>query len=87
MEQLLKITIEATEAMGAVKKTEFERVIVDTTVKSKAIVQPIDSWLLEVAREKVARLGERAGIQLKQTHKREGKTRCLRAGGYANAKQ
>ncbi len=42
--------------MGTVKKTEFERVIVDTTVQSKAIAHPTDSRLLEVAREKIARL-------------------------------
>ena len=87
VEQLLKTTIEAAVAMGAVKKTEFERVIVDTTVQSKAIAHPTDSRLLEVAREKVARLARRAGIQLKQTHEREGKTLRRRAGGYAHAKQ
>jgi IS5 family transposase len=87
VEQLLKTTIEAAVNMGAVKKTEFERVIVDTTVQSKAIAHPTDSRLLEVAREKVARLAKRAGIQLKQTHEREGKTLRRRAGGYAHAKQ
>ena len=87
VEQLLKTTIEASVAMGAVKKTEFERVIVDTTVQSKAIAHPTDSRLLEVAREKVARLAKRAGIQLKQTHEREGKTLRRKAGGYAHAKQ
>jgi IS5 family transposase len=88
VEQLLKTTIEAAVSMGAVKKTEFERVIVDTTVQSKAIAHPTDSRLLEVAREKVARLlAKRAGIQLKQTHEREGKTLRRKAGGYAHAKQ
>ena len=87
VEQLLKTTIEAAVTMGAVKKTEFERVIVDTTVQSKAIAHPTDSRLLEVAREKVARLAKRAGIQLKQTHEREGKTLRRKAGGYAHAKQ
>ena len=87
VEQLLKTTIEAAVTMGAVKKTEFERVIVDTTVQSKAIAHPSDSRLLEVAREKIARLAKRAGIQLKQTHEREGKTLRRKAGGYAHAKQ
>ena len=87
VEQLLKTTIEAAVSMGAVKKTEFERVIVDTTVQSKAIAHPTDSRLLEVAREKVARLARRAGIQLKQTHEREGRVLRRRAGGYAHAKQ
>ena len=87
VEQLLKTTIEAAVTMGAVKKTEFERVIVDTTVQSKAIAHPTDSRLLEVARDKIARLAKRAGIQLKQTHEREGKTLRRKAGGYAHAKQ
>jgi len=42
VEQLLKTTIEAAVAMGGVKKTEFERVIVDSTVQSKAIAYPAD---------------------------------------------
>jgi IS5 family transposase len=87
VEQLLKATIEAAVTMGAIKKAEFERVIVDTTVQSKAIAHPTDSRLLEVAREKVARLAKCAGIQLKQTHEREGKTMRCKAGGYAHAKQ
>jgi hypothetical protein len=40
VEQLLKPTIEASVAMGAVKKTEFERVIVDTTVQEKTAAPP-----------------------------------------------
>jgi transposase, IS5 family len=55
VEQMLKTTIEAAVDMGAVKKTEFERVIVDTTVQEKAIAHPTDSRLLEVAREKLRR--------------------------------
>jgi len=87
VEQLLKTTIEAAVSMGAVKKAEFERVIVDSTVQSKAIAHPTDSRLLEVAREKVARLAKRFGIKLKQTHEHEGKSLRRRAGGYAHAKQ
>lgn len=74
-------------AIKAVKISEFERVIVDSTVQEKAIAHPTDSRLLEVAREKVARLARRAGIKLKQTREREGKTRRRRAVGYAHAKQ
>lgn len=73
--------------MGAVKKSEFERVIVDRSVQEKAVAFPTDSRLLEVAREKIARLAQRAGIKLKMTHEREGKTLRRRAAGYAQAKQ
>jgi len=53
VEQLLKATIEAAVSMGPVKKSEFERLTVDTTVQEKAVAFPTDSRLLEVACEKI----------------------------------
>lgn len=73
--------------MKAVRPAEFERVIVDTTVQEKAIAPPTDSRLLEVARAKITRLAKWAGLKLRQTHEREGKTLRRGAGGYAHAKQ
>ena len=61
--------------------------IVDSTVQEKAIAHPTDSRLLEVARDKIARLAKRAGIKLKLTHEREGRTLRRKAAGYAHAKQ
>lgn len=87
VEQLLKSTIESAVAMGAVKKAEFERVIVDTTVQEKAIVFPTDSRLLEATRIKLVGLAKGAGIGLKQTFEREGKALRRKACGYAHAKQ
>ena len=87
VEQLLKTTIEAAVAMNAARPKDLERVIVDTTVQEKAIAYPTDSRLLEVARDKITRLAKRAGIALKQTFEREGKSLRRRAGGYAHAKQ
>jgi hypothetical protein len=73
--------------MKAIKPVEFERVIVDTTVQEKAMAYPTDSRLLEVARSKLVRLAQHAGLALKQTYGREGKRLRRRAGGYAHAKQ
>ena len=87
VEQLLKSTIEAAVSMGEVKKADLQRVTVDTTVQQKAIAHPNDSRLLEVARAKIVRLAQRAGIQLKQTHEREARGLRRRAGGYAHARQ
>jgi IS5 family transposase len=87
VEQLLKSTIEASVSMGVVKTTEFERIIVDTTVQEKAIAHPTDSRLLEIARHKVAGAAKRCGIALKQTFAKEGKELRRKAGGYAHAKQ
>src|SRR5882724_313759 len=87
VEELLKATLDAAVKMKAVRPSEFERVIVDTTVQEKAIAHPVDSRLLEIARHKVTEAAKRAGIALKQTFVREGKHLRHKAGGYAHAKQ
>jgi IS5 family transposase len=87
VEELLKATIEAAVDNKAIKPTEFERVIVDTTVQEKAIAHPVDSRLLEIARHKVVQAAKAVGIELKQTYVKEGKVLRRRAGGYAHAKQ
>ena len=87
MEELRKATMETALDVGAVRKNEFERIIVDSTVQEKAIAHPVDSRLLEVARHKVVTAAKAAGIVLKQTFAAEGKTLRRQAGGYAHAKQ
>lgn len=87
LEQLLKATIECAVQIKAVRPADLERVIVDSTVQSKAIAHPVDSRLLEIARHKVVAAAKRAGISLKQTYAQEGKTLRRKAGGYAHAKQ
>jgi transposase, IS5 family len=87
LEQMLKATINTAVSIKAVKPQELERVIVDTTVQEKAIAHPVDSRLLEIARHKVVSAARRAGISLKQTYAKEGKTLRRQAGGYAHAKQ
>jgi IS5 family transposase len=87
VEELLKATIDTAVMSKAIKPAVFERLIVDTTVQEKAIAHPVDSRLLEIARHKVVAAAKRAGIALKQTFAREGKSLRRRAGGYAHAKQ
>ena len=87
VEELLKATIDAAVSTKAIRSSDFERVIVDTTVQEKAIAFPTDSRLLEIARYQVVKAAKFAGIALKQTFEREGKTLKRRAGGYAHAKQ
>lgn len=87
VEEVLKATIDTAVAIKAVRPTEFERVIVDTTVQEKAIAHPTDSRLLDVARVHLVRLAKRAGIALKQTYAREGKALRRKASGYAHARQ
>ena len=87
LEELLSATIHTAVDVGAIKKSEFKRVIVDTTVQEKAIAHPVDSRLLEIARRKVVAAAKRCGVVLKQTFAAEGKTLQRQAGGYAHAKQ
>ena len=46
VEELLAKTIEAAVQMQAVRKSELQRVIVDTTVQEKAVAYPTDSRLV-----------------------------------------
>ena len=87
LEQLLKATIETAVQIKAIKPTEPERVIVDSTVQEKAVAHPVDSRLLEIARYQVVKAAKAAGIALKQTCAAEGKELRRKAGGYAHAKQ
>jgi transposase, IS5 family len=93
LEALLSATIHTAVDIGAIKKSEFKRVIVDTTVQewtwgfAKAIAHPVDSRLLEIARRKVVAAAKRCGIELKQTFVAVGKALQRQAGGYAHAKQ
>jgi IS5 family transposase len=86
-EYLQMATIETAVASKAVKPSELERVIVDTTTMEKAIAHPTDSRLLEVARYQVVKEAKANGIALKQTYAREAKDLRRKAGGYAHAKQ
>ncbi|CAE6872681.1 hypothetical protein R75465_08389 [Paraburkholderia aspalathi] len=87
VEKLLATTIAAAMEMKAVTPVELERVIVDTTLREKAVAYPTDSRLLEVARARLVQLAQHAGLALKQTYEREGKRLRRLAGGYAHAKQ
>ena len=87
LEELLSATICTAVDVGAIEKSEFKRVIVDTTVQEKAIAHPVDSRLLEIARRKVVAAAKHCCIALKQTFAAEGKTLQRQAGGYAHAKQ
>lgn len=85
--EILARTVNTAVAIKAITPTELETIIVDSTVQEKAIAHPTDSRLLEVARIKLVLCAKRAGIHLKQTFQKEGKTLRFRAGGYAHAKQ
>lgn len=87
VEEMLKATIDTAVQTKAVRPSEFERVIVDSTVQEKAIAHPVDSRLLEIARAKVVQAAKQVGIPLKQTFVKEGRELRRKAAGYAHARQ
>lgn len=87
VEELLKATIDAAVQMKAIRPSEFERVIVDSTVSEKAIAYPTDNRLLEIARYQLVKAANAVGIKFKQTYAAEGKMLRNKAAGYAHAKQ
>ncbi|CAH0353219.1 IS5 family transposase [Aquabacterium sp. CECT 9606] len=87
VEQLLKSTIETAVRLQAIKKTELQKLIVDSTVQEKSIAHPTDSRLLDVARDQLAELAKKLGMTPKQTFEREAKQLRRKAGGYAHARQ
>lgn len=72
VEEMLAQTIHVAVELKLIKPQELTRVIVDTTVQSKAIAHPTDSRLLETARTKLVQAAKEAGIELKQTFAKEG---------------
>src|SRR6201995_4677594 len=70
---LLQESLSVAAKTGAIKPSEFSRVIVDTTVQPKNVMFPADARLLNRAREKLVRLAKLAGIDLRQSYARVGK--------------
>ena len=87
VETLLKVTIEAARRGGFVKKTSFERVIVDSTVMLKAIAHPTDSRLLERSRQHLVKAAGEQGLSVRQSYARIAPRLAAQVGRYAHARQ
>src|SRR5579863_6717173 len=73
LKALLQESLAVATRTGAMKPSDLNRVIVDTTVQPKNITFPTDAKLANRAREKVVRLAEQTGLKLRQSYKRVGK--------------
>lgn len=71
----------------AIKPSDLNRVIVDTTVQPKNVMFPTDARLLNRAREILVRLAKRQGLALRQSYARVGKFALIKHQRYAHAKQ
>ena len=87
MEELLAQTINMALQLKPIKPQELARVIVESTVQHKAIANPTDSRLLEVARLTLVQAAKDARIELMQIFTNEGKELGRKAGRYAHAHQ
>jgi transposase, IS5 family len=84
---LLQESLSVATRTGAAKPADFRQVIVDTTVQEKAITFPTDAKLMHRARERLVRLAQKHGVNLRQSYARVGKRALIQHQRYAHAKQ
>ena len=71
----------------AVKPSDLARVVIDTTVQPKAVMFPTDAKLINRARERLVRLANQWGVDLRQSYRRVGKLALIKHQRYAHARQ
>src|SRR5207248_11750937 len=72
LQALIQESLSVAVRTKAIKPSEFSRVIVDTTVQPKNVMFPTDAKLLNRAREKLVRLAQLTGGDLRQSYARWG---------------
>jgi transposase, IS5 family len=87
LQALLQESLSVAAKTEAIKPSDLNRVIVDTTVQPKNVMFPTDARLLNRARETLVRLAKGAGIKLRQSYGRVGKFALIKHQRYAHAKQ
>ena len=87
LEKMLEETISTALRMKAVKASSLSNVNVDTTVQEKAVTYPTDVKLYHAMREKLVRLANRHGVELRQSYRRVSKKAVAQSGRYFHARQ
>jgi transposase, IS5 family len=87
LQALLQESLAVATKTKAIKPSDLNRVIVDTTVQPKNVMFPTDARLLNRAREILVRLAKGAGIKLRQSYGRVGKFALIKQQRYAHANQ
>jgi transposase, IS5 family len=87
LQALLQESLAVATKTEAIKPSDLNRVIVDTTVQPKNVMFPTDARLLSRAREILVRLAKWSGIKLRQSYARVGKFALIKHQRYAHAKQ
>jgi IS5 family transposase len=84
---LLEESLSTAIRTDAAKPADFTKAIVDTTVQPKAVAHPTDARLMHRARERLVRLAQKLGIDLRQSYARVGKHALIKHQRYAHARQ
>jgi IS5 family transposase len=87
LQALVQESLSVATRTEALKPSDLNRVIVDTTVQPKNGMFPTDARLLNRAREKLVRLAKQQGVALRQSYARVGKFALIQHQRYAHAKQ
>jgi len=87
LQALLQESLAVATKSEAIKPSDLNRIIVDTTVQPKNVMFPTDAKLLNRARELLVRRAKGAGIKLRQSYGRVGKFALIKHQRYAHAKQ
>ncbi|HTV38136.1 MAG TPA: IS5 family transposase, partial [Xanthobacteraceae bacterium] len=87
LQALLQESLAVAAKTEAIKPSDLNRVIVDTTVQPKNVLFPTDARLLNRAREILVRLAPQCHVKLRQSYARVGKLALIKHQRYAHAKQ
>jgi len=87
VEELLAQSIDAAKRAKLIRPASLKRIIVDTTVMSKAIAYPTDSALLEKCRCLLVSAARRYGLALRQNYNRQAPRLVRQIAHYAHARQ
>src|SRR6266704_5172843 len=87
LQALLQESLSVATRTAAMKPSDLARVVVDTTVQPKAVMFPTDAKLLNRARERLVRLANKLGVELRQSYRRVGKFALIKHQRYAHAHQ
>jgi transposase, IS5 family len=87
LQALLQESLAVAAKTEAIKPSDLNRVIVDTTVQPKNVMFPTDARLLNRAREILVRLAPQCHVKLRQSYARVGKLALIKHQRYAHAKQ
>lgn len=86
-EKMLEESLKTGLRGGFIKKSELDRVNVDSTVQEKAIRYPTDARLYDRMRERLVKETSKLGVKLRQTYDRIAKKVLRSQSSYAKANQ